>query len=121
MAKHNIQGQVGENKASEFLIHKGYQILHRNWRYGHKELDIVAQKEDTVIFVEVKTRRNTLFGFPQDAVNEKKIRRIISSADAYIKYYKIDNPIRFDIISIITDEDNEMIEHIEDAFFSPIW
>lgn len=121
MAQHNIQGQEGENTASEYLIQKGYQILHRNWRCGHKELDIVAQKENTIIFVEVKTRKNTLFGSPQDAVNDKKIRRIISSADAYIKFYKIDNPIRFDIVSIITDEGNKMIEHIEEAFYSPIW
>ena len=121
MAQHNIQGQTGENKASEFLIQKGYQILHRNWRCGHKELDIVAKKDSTIIFVEVKTRKNTLFGSPLESVNNKKIRRIVSSADAYIKYFKLDNPIRFDIISIITNEGNEKIEHIEEAFYAPIW
>lgn len=119
MAAHNIQGKSGEDKAADYLIQNGYQILHRNWRSGHKELDIVAAKDNIVVICEVKTRKNTLYGNPDEAINNKKIRRIVSSADAYIRCFKLDNHVRFDIINIITDE--ERIEHIEDAFFPPIW
>ena len=124
MALHNIQGKTGEDKAAEYLTEKGYQILHRNWHSGHKELDIVALKDQTLIVVEVKTRKNTLYGNPQDAVNDKKIRRIVSSTDAYIRLFKLDYPVRFDIITVITDDEDEKktkIEHIKEAFFPPIW
>lgn len=121
MALHNIQGKSGEDKAAEYLHQKGYQILHRNWRSGHKELDIVALYENTLVICEVKTRKNTLYGNPQDAVNDRKIRRIVSSADAYIRHFKLDYPVRFDLINIVTDEGTERIEHIEEAFFPPIW
>lgn len=121
MAEHNIQGKTGEDLAASFLEKQGYQILHRNWRSGHKELDIVALDHGTLVIVEVKTRRNLEFGNPADAVNDRKIRRIVSSTDAYIRKFKLDLPVRFDIISIITDAPIPQIEHIQEAFFPPIW
>lgn len=121
MAIHNTYGKIGEDIAATFLEKQGYTIRHRNWRWNRKELDIVAQKDGILVFVEVKSRRNDVFGLPEDAVNERKIRHIVASADAYIKKFSMDCPVRFDIISIIGDEKEYDVQHIEDAFFSPIW
>lgn len=121
MATHNTYGKIGEDMAVAYLEKNGYVIKHRNWRWNRKELDIVAQKDDMLIIVEVKSRKNELFGLPEEAVDGRKIRHIISSADAYIKKFCIDCPVRFDIISIIGDKEEHVIQHIENAFFPPIW
>ena len=123
MALHNIQGKEGEDRAAKYLQDQGYTLLHRNWRSGHKELDIVAEKDNVLVFVEVKTRKNTFYGSPADAVNDKKIRRIVDSADAYIRHFKLDYPrVRFDLISVVTQEEETCrLEHIEDAFFPPVY
>lgn len=121
MAKHNILGKEGEDEAAEYLVSQGYSLRDRNWRSGRKELDIVAEKDHEIIVVEVKTRKNADFAEPQDAVNEKKIRRIITATDAYLKKYRLDLPVRFDIISIIGNPEHFTIEHIKEAFYPPIW
>lgn len=123
MATHNRLGKEGEAEAANFLIRQGYTILHRNWHSGKKELDIVAidNLQRTLIVVEVKTRRNTSYGLPEDAVNNSKIRRIVASTDAYLRKYAIDLPVRFDIITVIGQEAPFQIEHIANAFYSPIW
>lgn len=121
MATHNLIGKIGEQLATSHLEKEGYRILHRNWRCGHKELDIVAQKDGALVFVEVKTRKNSDFGNPEDAVNHAKIRRIVSSADAYIRKYRIDAPVRFDLIAITNIEGEMHLEHIEDAFYPPLF
>lgn len=116
MAEHNELGQLGELLAADYLRRKGYVIAHSNWRSGHKELDLIARLDDLVVFVEVKTRRDDVYGQPEDAVNRLKIRRIIDSADAYVRRFNIDGPIRFDIITVIKNSSEVRIEHIEDAF-----
>ena len=121
MAAHNELGKTGEETAVHFLERKGYRIRHRNWRSGKKELDIVAEHQGELIIIEVKTRRNDLYGSPEAAVDDRKIRRIVSSTDAYIKMYAIDLPIRFDIITLIGQNHPFQIEHIENAFYPPIW
>ena len=123
MAEHNNLGKAGEEEAVQLLLRKGYSILHRNWRSGKKELDIVAtdKLQKTLIVVEVKTRKNTSFGSPEEAINTKKIRHIVASTDAYLRKYKIDLPVRFDIISVVGETESFHAEHIEDAFFAPIW
>ena len=123
MAVHNDLGKTGEEEAVQLLLEKGYTILHRNWYSGKKELDIVATDKEnkTLIVIEVKTRKNIDFGQPEDALNTKKIRRIVASTDAYIRKFNIDLPIRFDIITVIGEAPSFIIEHIEDAFFAPIW
>ena len=119
MAQHNELGKTGEAAALEFLKEKGYKIRHLNWRRGHLELDIVAETSDELVFVEVKTRTGD-WELPADSVNNAKIRNIISAADCYIKYFDIDLPARFDIISVMGKEPNFEIEHIEDAFYPPV-
>ncbi|MCD8260549.1 MAG: YraN family protein [Bacteroides sp.] len=121
MGKHNILGKNGELAAAEFLRKKDYQILHTNWRKDHLELDIVALKDGILVVVEVKTRKSTEFGFPYEAVNKSKIRRIVIATDSYIKFFKLDLPVRFDIISMTGEKEGFRIEHIPDAFVPPVW
>lgn len=121
MAEHNILGKIGEEMATQFLLERNYVIRHRNWKSGKKELDIIAEKNGELIVTEVKTRRNTEFALPQDAVDEKKIRKIITATDLYIKKFALDMPVRFDIITIIGMKKPFIIEHIQNAFYPPIW
>ena len=121
MAVHNEFGKDGEEAAVIFLERKGYRICHRNWRSGKKELDIVAVCDNELVVVEVKSRRNRFYGNPEDAVTERKIRKIVSSTDAYIRKFAIDLPIRFDIITVTGNQSPFEIEHIEGAFYAPVW
>ena len=119
--KTQILGKAGEDAAVEYLTRKGYTIRDRNWRKNRLELDIVATKDDIIAFVEVKTRRNTDFREPYEAVDWKKIRHIVVAADAYVKMYAIDARIRFDIMEVVGGPDHFQITHIEDAFDSPLF
>lgn len=121
MAEHNFFGYSGEDLAVDYLRQHGYFVRDVNWRSGHKELDIVAEKEDCLVFVEVKTRRNASYGRAEDAVNQGKIRRIVLAADAYVKCHRLDLPVRYDIITVVGKGEDARIEHIEDAFRSPVW
>jgi putative endonuclease len=121
MAAHNILGQKGEEAAVSHLLQKGYVVRHRNWKKGHFELDIVAVKAGELVVIEVKTRRNTDFALPQDAVTEKKIRRTVMAANAYIRLFQLDMPVRFDIITVVGQEGKFHIGQIEAAFCSPVF
>ena len=121
MAGHNELGKAGEDAAVNYLEGHNYAIRHRNWRKGHFELDIIAVKNYELIVIEVKTRRDTLFARPEDAVDMLKIRRTVRAADAYMKLFQIDLPVRFDIVTVIGSDDNFTIEHIKEAFFPPIF
>lgn len=116
MAQHNDFGTQGEDIAIDFLRRKGYIILDRNWRSGHKEIDIVARKDDTVVFVEVKARANTFYGNPEDAVTRRKMHLLVLAADAYLRYNAIDMEVRFDVITITGTVDKPFIRHYERAF-----
>lgn len=113
--------QRGRRRGRCISIDKGYSIRHRNWHCGKKELDIVAEYRNELIVIEVKTRKNTRFGNPEDAVTDKKIRRIIASTDAYLRKFSVDLPVRFDIITLVGEKTPFTIEHIEEAFYPPIW
>jgi len=120
MAEHNETGKEGEAEAGLYLTKHGFRILHRNWHYHHYELDIVAEKEGEVVVVEVKTRSSAYLLPPEEAVNSKKIKRIVAATDAYLRFFNISAPVRFDIITLTKEKGNYRIEHIEDAFFAPI-
>lgn len=120
MARHNDFGRSGEDLATAYLQGKGYTILDRNWFSGHRELDIVAMKDDCLIVVEVKTRCTAIFGRPEQMVTEAKIRRTVMAADAYVRFHRYDLPVRFDVIAITGTKGYEKIEHFEDAFRSPL-
>ena len=104
-----------------YLEKEDYLIRHRNWRKGHFELDIVAAKDNELVVVEVKTRSNTEFAQPEDAVDVPKIRRTVRAADTYIKLFQIDIPVRFDIITVVGENGNFEIEHIKEAFLPPLF
>ena len=121
MASHNELGALGEQIACEYLIKQGYQILERNWSNGHKEIDIIAKDGDTIVIVEVKTRRSTYLVEPEATVDVYKQRNLIWAANSYVRRYQYDLDVRFDIISIVIDRNNEKrIEHIEDAFYPSV-
>lgn len=122
MAERNETGKNGELAARAFLEKQGYKIRHTNWHWHHYELDIVAVKEEELVVVEVKTRSENYLVDPVEAVSRGQIRRIVAAADAYVRYFNLSLPIRFDIISIIIKEGNSFqIEHIEDAFYAPCY
>lgn len=122
MAEHNELGKWGEELAAKHLTEKGYTIIARNWKDRHKDIDIIATDGEYLVFVEVKTRRNNVFMEPEQAVNRTKIKNLTLAANRYVKTYRIDLPIRFDIISITgTTEGTCRINHIEDAFLPYIF
>lgn len=116
MGKNKELGQEGEQVAADYLKKKGWRILEMNYRFSYSEIDIIAEKDGLVVFIEVKTRTNTSFGMPEDFVNDKKVQFIIRAADHYIQQHDWHGNIRFDIISIIKKREMEL-EHIEDAFY----
>lgn len=110
-----VVGNWGEEQAVLFLMENGYKILSRNWTHEKVELDIIAEKEETVVFIEVKTRSYVSFGQPEVAVNKTKRAHIIRAAKAYIYKNNVNKEIRFDIISIVRKPDKPEIYHIVDA------
>ena len=116
MAKHYDLGKKGEQKAVDFLLAKGYKIIEKNYRFQKAEIDIIAQKEDTLICVEVKTRSSDYFGNPQDFVDAKKIKSLVKAMDHYVISKDLDVDVRFDIIAILKQNNQMKIEHIQDAF-----
>ena len=116
MAQHNELGKKGEQLAIEYLIKKGYTIRDKNWRFQKAEVDIIAQKENILAVVEVKTRSTDYFGNPQDFVNPKKIKLLVTAINEYVISKNLDLEVRFDIIGIIKTKKETKIEHIEDAF-----
>lgn len=110
-------GKHGEDIASKYLEDKGYKILDRNWTSGKIELDIIAENDEVVAFVEVKTRSDNFKLSPADAVTVPKQRSIIFAADNYLRQKRIDKECRFDIISVVSKDDNYDIDHMEGAFY----
>jgi putative endonuclease len=108
------KGREGEELAEKFLREKGYNILETNWRFRHKEIDIIAVRDNEIVFVEVKARKNTDFGQPEEAVNHKKQKHLIDAAEAYMIEKNLDLDVRFDVISIIN---KSHIRHYPYAFY----
>ncbi len=116
MAQHNELGKKGEQIAIEHLLKKGYKIIEKNYRYLKAEVDIIALKKDVLVAIEVKTRTSDYFGNPQDFINPKKIKLLVSAIDYYVINKCLDVEVRFDIIAIISNKKETKIEHLEDAF-----
>ncbi|WP_298137935.1 YraN family protein [Flavobacterium sp.] len=117
MAEHNELGKIGEKLAVEYLQKNGYEILETNWVFQKAEIDIIAQKENVIAIVEVKTRSSIDFGLPQDFVKPNKIQFLVKAANEYIISNDLDFEIRFDIIAIYKEKEVYNIEHIEEAFY----
>jgi len=117
MATHNELGAFGEQLAANYLRKHNYSILERNYRFQRAEIDIIAQKDDQLIIVEVKTRNSDFFGDPQDFVTSSKIKLLVKAADEYIISNDLDLEVRFDIIAVLKNKDLERLEHFENAFY----
>lgn len=116
MAKHLSLGKFGEELAVTYLKKLNFTILHQNWRHGHWEVDIIASRNQKLHFIEVKTRRNTQFGYPEEAVSSKKLFYLSQAAIEF----QYQNPgwedIQFDILSVILNNDGtEEYFFIEDV------
>lgn len=121
MAAHNELGALGEHIALDYIRGLNYQILETNWVCGHKEIDIIAKDGDTIVIIEVKTRKAPVLVEPETTVDAYKRRHLIWAANSYVNRYQYDMDVRFDIISIVVDRNNEKrIEHIQDAFYPSI-
>lgn len=118
MAKHLETGQKGEDLAVELLLQKGYEILERNYRNGRAEIDIIAQKDIFMVFVEVKSLTNTKFGNPEIGVTKHKVKMVTKAAANFVIENNWHQQIRFDIVSITFKANEEYeITHFEDAFY----
>jgi putative endonuclease len=111
------RGAEGEDLAVEYLRRLGYTIRRRNYRYHRGEIDIIAQNGETLVFVEVKTRRSTAFGDPEEAVTPLKGRRIRRIAAGFLLEENIgDRECRFDVIGVDYARGSPALRHIENAF-----
>lgn len=117
MAEHNITGELGEELAANYLLKNGYKILERNWRFQKAEVDLIAQKENILTVIEVKTRTSSDFGNPQDFVNPKKIKLLVNAVNEYVISKNLDVSVRFDIIGILKTGNETKLEHLKDAFY----
>lgn len=106
-------GGRGENLACGFLKKHGYKILKRNYRTKAGEIDIIARDSKSLLFVEVKTRSDSSFGYPEMNVHPKKLRSFQTSVQLYILENKIREPFRLDVISIDLSQDPPEIRHFE--------
>ncbi len=111
-------GAWGEDRAADYLCQQGMKIIERNFRTPVGEIDIIAKNRKFLVFVEVKTRRSTAFGTPQEAVGARKQRQIIRTAHWYLQNNKnLRLQPRFDVIAILCQSDAAVeVTHIQDAF-----
>jgi putative endonuclease len=117
MSEHNELGKRGEEIATAYLLKQGYIILDVNWRAGRNEIDLIAKDKDFLVIIEVKSRRNDTFMEPEEAVTREKQQALIRAANAYIFRKNINLETRFDIISIIHNQNETRINHLKDAFY----
>ena len=109
-------GDKGEDNAVNFLFANGYDVLQKNYRFGRGEIDIIARKDDVLVFIEVKTRKNADFGYPETFVSESQQDRIHLTAEEYILQKEWQGVISFEIIAILWDGHEPVLDHFEDAF-----
>jgi len=116
MAAHNELGIWGEELAADYLRRKGYTIMERDWKSGHRDIDIIATDGHVVVFVEVKTRRNRIFGEPEEAIDYRKLVNLRGAITHYVRYKHITQDIRLDAITVVGTPDGgePEIEHIVD-------
>lgn len=118
MPRHIDQGAKGETLARKYLEDHGYEIVATNWRYRRSEVDIIARRDQWLIFVEVKARATETFGRPEDFVTPAKEKRLAQAAFAYMAETDHQGEVRFDVISVLIPTSGSVqITHLEDAFF----
>ena len=117
MAEHNKKGSFGEDYAAAYLARNGYFIKERNFVFEKAEIDIIAEKDNKLIVVEVKTRATEDYGNVADFVSNRQQKQIINATAGYLDLMEIDLETQFDIIAVILDQKPPKIDHIEEAFY----
>ena len=114
-------GRQAENIVCEHLISKGYTVRERNWRpkTSKSEIDIIAQKGDIVVFVEVKARTDKDLD-PTDAINAEKVKNLVRGANSYLMALERDYYYRFDVAAVNGDSEDYSLDYLEDAFLPPL-
>ncbi|HEY3288468.1 MAG TPA: YraN family protein [Gemmatimonadaceae bacterium] len=112
----NQFGELGERIAARWLERQGYTVLARRWRSGHRDIDVIAERDGTVAFVEVKTRAALEFGDPVEAVHAQKQRSLVRSAREWMARHDNASSYRFDVIGVLLRDRTAWVRHVEGAF-----
>lgn len=116
MAKHNDTGKQGEALAAVWLVERGYIILHKNWRFKNWEIDVIAHKNERLHIIEVKTRRSSAYGYPEENMDSKKMQYLINAAEEYMEQDERWTQLQFDILAISITENETDYFLIEDVY-----
>lgn len=118
MAEHNDSGKLAEELASDWLVSKGYEFVEKNYRHKHAEIDLIMKHQGLLIFIEVKFRSGTGFGFAEEFVDSNKKKMVVKAADQYIFEKDWHKDIRFDIVAVYKDRNGNInFKQFEDAFY----
>jgi putative endonuclease len=120
MTDKQVTGQEGERIAADYLRNNGFKILHINWRQGSRELDIVAEKNNRLHVVEVRSLKSNFFMEPYQSVGQAKQRHLIAAANAYVARYNLTMEVQIDIISIVFRGSEHTLEYFPDAVYPGI-
>lgn len=117
MGRHKILlGREGEKIAEEYLVGRGYTLVQRNYRSPYGEVDLICQQEGTLVFVEVKTRSNRVYGYPEDAVNAQKQQHLIDAAEFFVQEKGWEGDWRIDVVAVLRGSAGKIeVEHLENA------
>ena len=110
-------GKEAEKRAADYYCNLGFQILQKNYCYRKAEVDLIVQKDNLLVVVEVKARSSTYFGDPQSFVSKKKIQLLVMATDAFIQQRDLAVEVRFDIISYTLERGEWKLEHLPNAFY----
>ena len=118
MSNHNQRfGALGERIAERWLTRKGWRSVYRRFVNGHRDIDLVAQRDSTIAFVEVKARKGSEFGDPVEAVHHRKQRELTKSAHVWIdRHGRAEEVYRFDVVGVLVDGERVLVKHVENAF-----
>ena len=113
-------GALGERIAERWMRRKGWRLVGRRFRNGHRDIDLIVEGDDTVVFVEVKARRRGDFGDPVEAVDWRKRRELARSARVWLdRFGRPGQAYRFDVVGVLVEGDRVRVRHVEDAFAVP--
>lgn len=115
--KKQITGALGEDFSCQHLIDNGFEILEKNYRYKRAEVDIIASRENVLVFIEVKTRKNDRYGNPEEFVSDRKKELFSIASEMYVEHINWKGNIRFDVIALTKNKDSFDLVHLEDAFY----
>jgi len=110
-------GELGERIAERWLKRNGWRVVQRRFRIGHRDIDLIVTRDDTVAFVEVKARRGVEFGDPVEAVNWSKQKELARSASVWIdRHGRASESYRFDVVGILVEGERVRVRHVPNAF-----